>query len=126
MISRMFIVHDGENIDDRNDDGCGNARSIAFTNFLKSINLSNGNGRKLFYNLCYRFVCTSLCANNASFITLKTVFDAIVEIERLIFSRSRLLHFIVGFLVANSDGNNLQCVINLQLLEYFLTNYQLN
>ncbi|ABY65848.1 hypothetical protein [Orgyia leucostigma nucleopolyhedrovirus] len=83
------------------------------------------NQQRLFYNVGRKLVYGYLAGeHNATLLTLKTMFDGVIQAERLLFTRSRLLHFIVGFLVAHSDGDSLQCVLNLQLLDYFLTNYR--
>ncbi|QUJ09299.1 hypothetical protein Gyru_ORF104 [Gynaephora ruoergensis nucleopolyhedrovirus] len=115
----------------RNSSGGTNVANVetvaSFVDVLRSIDFSQGNGKRFFYNLCYRFVCIALSKSpSVPLITLKTAFDTIVEIERFVFAKSRLLHYIVAFLIAHSDGDNLQCLINLRLLDYFLNNYQIH
>ncbi|ADB84375.1 hypothetical protein [Apocheima cinerarium nucleopolyhedrovirus] len=96
----------------------------AIGNFKNLINTSDANGQRLFYNLCYKFIATNvLGCTSATFTTLQTILDGIIETERVLFDKSRILHYVVKFLIVHSDGDNLQCFINLKLLNYFLTNY---
>nr|WUR10851.1 hypothetical protein Caab_142 [Calliteara abietis nucleopolyhedrovirus] len=104
-------------------------KSVKFLrNLTESISMdtsSAANGKqKLFYNVAFQIVNKHfLHVQHTSFFGLKNLLDTIIELENLLFSKSRLLQFIVKFLVAHSDGDNLQCLINLKLLDYFLTTY---
>ncbi|QWO71671.1 AC19-like protein [Orgyia pseudotsugata single capsid nuclopolyhedrovirus] len=85
----------------------------------------NRHNQQLFYNVGRRLVLSCLSGERGTtFVALQTIFDSVIELEHLLFAKSRLLHFIVQFLVAHSDGDNLQCLVNLRLLDYFLTNYE--
>ncbi|AWW14489.1 hypothetical protein KM620_gp129 [Hyposidra talaca nucleopolyhedrovirus] len=92
-------------------------------NLIGNINASSSSGQHLFYTLCHKFVANNLFYNNSTLCTLQTVLDGIIELERMVFSKSKMLNFILQFLITHSDGNNLQCLINVQLLDYFLNKY---
>ncbi|AHH82707.1 ORF-118 [Buzura suppressaria nucleopolyhedrovirus] len=94
-------------------------------NLIGNVNASNSGGQQLFYTLCYKFVASNLLSNNSTLNTLQTVLDGIIELERMVFSKSRMLNFILQFLITHSDGTNLQCLFNIQLLDYFLNKYNL-
>ncbi|AGR56878.1 ac19 [Hemileuca sp. nucleopolyhedrovirus] len=95
-------------------------------NLVQSVDTSNVNGRRMFYKLCQRFIINVLHNNGSSTIaTVQTFLDGIIELEKLFFDKSRILNYIVGFLIVHSDGDNLQSVIYVKLLDYFLTTYNL-
>ncbi|QYC92766.1 AC19 [Trabala vishnou gigantina nucleopolyhedrovirus] len=90
----------------------------------KSTSVSVQHRKKLFILLCTRFIEFNLLHNNATVSTVQNILDNIVQLELLLWSKSNVLIYMVNFLVANSDGDNLQCVINLKLLDYILNNYK--
>ncbi|AIU41362.1 ac19 [Sucra jujuba nucleopolyhedrovirus] len=92
-------------------------------NVFLNVNTTTVGAQQLFYNICFQFVAKNLICNSVPFITIQTVLNGLIELERIVFGQNRILKYIVKFLVDHSDGNNLQCLINVQLLDYFLTNY---
>jgi hypothetical protein len=89
---------------------------------VNTIDTSRPDGRQLFYKLCYMVMMRAF--NKSSTVeAIQTIFGMIIETERSLFNNRRVLNFITNFLIANSDGDNLQCKINLQLLYYILNRY---
>ncbi|AKN80679.1 hypothetical protein [Perigonia lusca single nucleopolyhedrovirus] len=83
--------------------------------------------KRLFYNVCtalMKKILTGTWFGGAGcVVALGAVLDTVIETERMLFNRSTVLNYVVGFLAAHSDGTNLQCVFNLQLLDYVLNKY---
>ncbi|AUV65313.1 hypothetical protein [Alphabaculovirus myunipunctae] len=95
-------------------------------NYILNINTlvdtSNLNGQRLFYALCTTFVRKSIAAKSA-LDNLTHAFDRIIEIEHRLFNRRRILGHVLAYLADHSDGDNLQCRINLQCLDYLMKRY---
>ncbi len=89
---------------------------------ISAIDTSRHNGRQAFYSLCIRVLNNAL-QNSATFKGLQSLISVVIETERTLFDNSRVLNFITNFLVAYSDGDSIQCTINLRLLDYILTTY---
>ncbi|QED40631.1 hypothetical protein [Chrysodeixis includens nucleopolyhedrovirus] len=89
---------------------------------ISVIDTSKPNGRQLFYNLCLKAITLGL-RNSGTFKGFKALINLLIESEKLLFDSNRVLSFIRNFLIAHSDGDNMQCAINLQLLDYVLTTY---
>nr|QGW50092.1 hypothetical protein [Chrysodeixis includens nucleopolyhedrovirus] len=89
---------------------------------INSIDTSKRDGRQLFYNICYNII-SKILSRSTAIETIKTIVSIIIETEKTIFNRSQVLNYIRNFLIINSDGHNLQCTINLKLLDYILNKY---
>lgn len=89
---------------------------------INSIDTSKRDGRQLFYNICYNII-SKILSRSTAIETIKTIVSIIIETEKTIFNRSQVLNYIRNFLIINSDGHNLQCIINLKLLDYILNKY---
>ncbi|ABF47456.1 ac19-like protein [Clanis bilineata nucleopolyhedrovirus] len=90
------------------------------------VDTSSVGGRRMFYTICYTVARKYLHQFNNNVLalnTIQTLLDSIIQAEQMLFSRSLLLDFCVRFLINNSDGQNLQCLINTQLLDYLLNKY---
>lgn len=92
-------------------------------NINNLIDTSKSNAQQMFYALCFSYVRTSVVQKNAAFKTIVYAFDRIIQLERMIFNKQRVLNFVLGFLANNSDGDSLQCMINTQCLDYLMTKY---
>ncbi|ABI35774.1 hypothetical protein [Ectropis obliqua nucleopolyhedrovirus] len=80
--------------------------------------------RHLFYDICYKLIVKALStANVHTLFTFQNIFDTIIGLEQSVFSKSIILNYIVKFLIVYSDGNDVKSAINLKLLNYFLTKY---
>ncbi|UOQ18926.1 hypothetical protein [Olene mendosa nucleopolyhedrovirus] len=86
------------------------------------LNIVGRGGDRAFYNLCGNTL-RHLLPKLGSLDAIKSTVDAIVETEQCLFNKSYLLKYSVAYLAAHSDGTNLQCALNLQLLSYLLTRY---
>nr|QBI90342.1 hypothetical protein [Trichoplusia ni single nucleopolyhedrovirus] len=91
---------------------------------INSIDTSKRDGRQLFYNICYNII-TKILSRSTAIETIKTIVSIIIETEKTIFNNSKVLNYIRNFLIAHSDGHNLQCTINLKLLDYVLNKYNI-
>ncbi|AXS67777.1 ac19-like protein [Cryptophlebia peltastica nucleopolyhedrovirus] len=105
-----------------------NAQNILATivDINSLLNVTDTRNKRLFYNLCSRYINQTLfqfTKGNMALATVQTVLDSVISAERMFFSKSNVLNIIVNFLTAHSDGDNLQCMINLKLLDYFLHKY---
>jgi hypothetical protein len=76
----------------------------------------------MFYALCFSYIKSSF-NNSAAFNTVVYAFDKIIQLERMLFDRRRVLDFVLSYLANNSDGDSLQCTINTQCLDYLMTKY---
>jgi hypothetical protein len=64
-----------------------------------------------------------MSVQTASWKGLHVIFNTIIETERTLFNKSYMLEKILNFLVTNSDGDNLQCRINVFYLDYLMNKY---
>ncbi|AIZ48600.1 asb042 [Agrotis segetum nucleopolyhedrovirus B] len=94
----------------------------AILNIGNLVDTSKTNGQHLFYALCISYVKMSVNGNNA-LNTLKGAFDKIIYIERALFNRRKVLDYVLAYLADHSDGDNLQCAINTQCLDYLMSKY---
>lgn len=86
------------------------------------VDTSKSNGQHLFYALCVSFIRHNINAHNA-LNTLIVTFDKIIQAEQTFFNKSRVLNYLMAYLANNSDGDNLQCRINTQCLDYLMSKY---
>ena len=91
-------------------------------NINNLIDTSKSNGQQLFYALCVSYIKTSV-SNSVAFNTIVYAFDKIIQLERIIFNKRRVLDFVLAYLADHSDGDNVQCSINTQCLDYLMTKY---
>jgi hypothetical protein len=94
----------------------------AILNINTLVDTSKSNGQRLFYALCTSFINKSVNGQTA-LDTLKCAFDNIILIEETLFHKKRILNYVLAFLADHSDGDNLQCRINVQCLDYLMGKY---
>lgn len=94
----------------------------AILNINTLVDTSKSNGQRLFYALCVSFINKSVTGQTA-LNTLKYAFDNIILIEEILFHKKRILNYVLSFLADHSDGDNLQCSINVQCLDYLMGKY---
>ncbi|QAT90324.1 hypothetical protein KM622_gp038 [Spodoptera exempta nucleopolyhedrovirus] len=94
----------------------------AILNISNLVDTTKINGQHLFYALCVSYIKTTVNGTTA-LNTLKFAFDQIIQLERTFFNKRRVLDFALAYLAKHSDGQNLQCCINLQCLDYLMTKY---
>ncbi|QEI03627.1 hypothetical protein [Rachiplusia nu nucleopolyhedrovirus] len=89
---------------------------------ISVIDTSKQNARQLFYNLCFKTISAAL-RNSSTFKGIRSLISIVIDAEKSLFNNRRVLNFIRSFLIAHSDGDSIQCQINLQLLDYILSTY---
>lgn len=94
----------------------------AILNIGNLVDTSKTNGQHLFYALCISYIKMSVNGNTA-LNTLKIAFDKIIRLEQSFFNKRRVLNYVLSYLADHSDGDNIQCHINVQCLDYLMTNY---
>ncbi|AAZ38210.1 ORF-44 [Agrotis segetum nucleopolyhedrovirus A] len=94
----------------------------AILNIGNLVDTSKANGQHLFYALCVSYIKMNVSTSTA-LNTLKIAFDKIIQTERTIFRRQRVLDFVLRYLADHSDGDNIQCRINLECLDYLMSKY---
>lgn len=93
-------------------------------NFGNAVDTSKPESKKVFYALCQKFVVSRLNLSTTTF-GVATIFDAIINTERVLFNSSKVLDFIINLLAHFSDnGDTVHSQINLRLLDYFLRTYK--
>ncbi|AYN44993.1 se33 [Alphabaculovirus alterspexiguae] len=91
-------------------------------NISNLVDTTKTNAQHLFYALCVSYIKTTVNGTSA-LNTLKFAFDQIIQIEKTLFNKRRVLDYALMYLANHSDGQNLQCYINLQCLDYLMTKY---
>ncbi|ACI47412.1 unknown [Spodoptera litura nucleopolyhedrovirus II] len=91
-------------------------------NINNLIDTSKSNAQQMFYALCFNYV-KRVMNDSIAINTIIFAFDKIIQLERMLFDRRRVLNFVLSYLANNSDGDNLQCSINTQCLDYLMTKY---
>ncbi|AIE47838.1 ac19-like protein [Peridroma alphabaculovirus] len=86
------------------------------------VDTSKSTGQRVFYALCSAFITRSTNGRLA-LSALTAAFDAIIHTERVLFNQRRVLERILAYLADHSDGDNLQCHINTQCLDYLMSRY---
>jgi Protein of unknown function (DUF1477) len=86
------------------------------------VDTSKSSGQRFFYALCTTFVNKSVTGKTALG-TLTSALDSIIAIERALFNKSRILAYVMSYLADHSDGDNLQCRVNVQCLDYLMRKY---
>lgn len=91
-------------------------------NINNLVDTSKFNAQQMFYALCFSYIKSSF-NDSAAFNTVAYAFDKIIQLERMLFNRRRVLDFVLSYLANNSDGDSIQCTINTQLLDHLMIKY---
>lgn len=95
---------------------------------LRNVDASKLYSQQSFYKLGFAYIDKILRRLHVNFTigAAQTLFDGIIKTEEMLFAKSRILNFIVKFLINNSDGTNLQCIFYTQILNSLLDKYNIN